>query len=166
MVSQNTHVGVVTGYAWMPIAWLGIDEALQRRSTRPMWKVVAASALCFLAGYVPSFGPFAMTTVVYAAARSWRSGIAAIMAIAVSLAVTAIELLPAAEAAAVKTFDPKFGPGIRDPLFYVHFVVPDWAGLQLSDSHVYLYLVSVAKRVKLTTRRPGLLTDTGDLFQS
>ena len=139
MVSQNNHVGVVTGYAWMPLAWLGIDEALQTRSTRPMWKVVAASAMCFLAGYVPSFGAFAATTVVYAVARSWRTGIAAITAIAVSLAVAAVQFLPAAEASVLKTFDPKFSPGIRDPLFYLHFVVPDWAGFQ-SDPHPYLYL--------------------------
>jgi hypothetical protein len=81
MVSQNVHVGVVTGYPWMPLAWLGMDEALESRSWRPMWKVVAPSALCFLAGYPASFAAFAVATVVYAGARlgaaasrrCWRS---------------------------------------------------------------------------------------------
>jgi hypothetical protein len=140
MVSQNNHTGVVTGFSWMPLAWLGIDESLQARSWRPMWKVVAASALCFLAGYAPSFSAFAVITVVYAAARSWRAGIAATVAIGASLAVAAIELLPAAEAAAFKTFDPKYGPGISGPLFYFHFLVPDWVGIAFSSPYAYLYL--------------------------
>ena len=144
MVSQNTHVGIVTGYCWTPLAWLGIDQALRASSWRPMWrpmwKVVAASALCFLAGYPPSFAAFAIATFVYAAARSWRSGLATIVAIAASLALAAVQLLPAAEASALKTFDPKYGPGIHDPLFYIHFVVPDWVGMRFGDPHLHLYL--------------------------
>ena len=116
MASQNNHVGVVTGYAWTPLAWLGIDEAFRTSSWRPMWKVVAASALCFLAGYPASFAAFAIATLVYAAARSWRYGLATLAAIAASLAISAVQLLPAAEASARKTFDPKYGPGITDPV--------------------------------------------------
>ena len=86
MVSQNTHVGIVTGYCWTPLAWLGIDQAFRASSWRPMWKVVAASALCFLAGYPPSFAAFAIATFVYAAARSWRYGLATLVAVAASLA--------------------------------------------------------------------------------
>lgn len=140
MVSQNTHVGVVTGYCWTPLAWLGIDQAFAARSWRPMWKVAAASALCFLAGYPASFAAFAIATVVYAAARSWRYGLAAIAAIAASLALAAVQLLPAAEASALKVFDPKYGPGIHDPLFYIHFAVPDWVGFRFGDPYLYLYL--------------------------
>jgi hypothetical protein len=140
MVSQNTHVGVVTAYCWTPLAWRGIDQAFTASSWRPMWKVVAASALCFLAGYPASFGAFAIATVVYAAARGWRYGLAAIAAIAASLALAAVQLLPAAEASALKTFDPKYGPGIRDPLFYIHFAVPDWVGFRFGDPHLYLYI--------------------------
>jgi hypothetical protein len=140
MVSQNTHVGIVTGYCWTPLAWLGIDQAFRASSWRPMWKVVAASALCFLAGYPLSFVAFAIATCVYAAARSWRYGLATIVAVAASLALAAVQLLPAAEASALKTFDPKYGPGIHDPLFYIHFAVPDWVGMRFGDPHLHLYL--------------------------
>jgi hypothetical protein len=139
-VSQNNHVGIVTGYCWTPLAWLGIDQAFRASSWRPLWKVVAASALCFLAGYPPSFGAFVIATLVYAAARSWRCGLATVVAIAVSLAIAAVQLLPAAEASALKTFDPKYGPGIHDPLFYIHFAVPDWVGMRFGDPHLHLYL--------------------------
>jgi len=140
MVSQNTHVGIVTGYCWTPLAWLGIDQAFRASSWRPMWKVVAASALCFLAGYPSSFAAFAIATFVYAAARSWRYGLATLFAVAASLAVAAVQLLPAAEASALKTFDPKYGPGIRDPLFYIHFLIPDWVGMRFGDPNLHLYL--------------------------
>ena len=140
MVSQNNHVGVVTGYCWTPLAWLGIDQALRSSRWRPMWKVVAASAMCFLAGYPSSFGAFAVATAIYAAARSWRCGLAAIAAVAAALALAAVQLLPALEASALKTFDPKYGPGIQDPRFYVHFAVPDWVGFRFGDPYLYLYL--------------------------
>jgi hypothetical protein len=140
MVSQTIHVGVVTGYAWTPLAWLGIDQSLQSRSWRPMWKVLLASALCFLAGYPASFTAFAVGATAYAAGRSWRAAVATAAAIAGSFALSAIALVPAAESAALKTFDPKYGPGIWDPLFYVHFAVPDWVGLKFGDPHMYLYL--------------------------
>jgi len=107
-----------------------------------MWKVVAASSLCFLAGYPASFGAFAIATLVYAAARSWRHGLATLAAIAASLAIAAVQLLPALEASALKTFDPKYGPGITDPVFYLHFAIPDWVGMKFGDPnfHPYLYL--------------------------
>lgn len=140
MVSQNNHVGVVTGYAWTPLAWLGIDEALERRSWRPMWKLIAASALCFLAGYPASFAAFAIGTVVYAAARSWRSGVAAVAGIGASLAVAAVAALPAMEASRLKTFDPKYGPGLWDPQFYLQMAIPDWVGFRAGDPAQYLYL--------------------------
>jgi hypothetical protein len=140
MVSQNTHVGIVTGYCWTPLAWFGIDQAFRASSWRPMWKVAVASGLCFLAGYPPSFLAFVIATLVYAAARSWRCGLATVVAIAASLALASVELLPAAEASALKTFDPKYGPGIHDPLFYIHFAVPDWIGMRFGDPHLHLYL--------------------------
>jgi hypothetical protein len=140
MVSQINHVGVVTGYAWTPLAWLGIDQAIRRGSWRPMWKVVAASALCFLAGYPASFVAFAIGTIVYATARSWRYGLASAVAIAASLGVAAVQLLPAVEASGMKVFDPKYGRGIHDVIFYLHFLVPDWVGFQVGEPHLYLYL--------------------------
>jgi hypothetical protein len=140
MVSQNIHVGVVTGYAWTPLAWWGIDQFTRSKSFRPLWKVVAASALCFLAGYPASFVAFAVGTTAYAVAGCWRRGLTALTAIAAGLAVSAIQLLPAAEASGSKSFDPKYGSGVWDPLFYVNFVVPDWGGFKFGDPYMYLYL--------------------------
>jgi hypothetical protein len=140
MVSQNSHIGIVTGYTWTPLAWMAIDQTVECRSWRPMWKVVLASALCFLAGYPASFAAFALATVVYATGRSWRAGLATIAAVGASLTLAAVQFLPTMEAARIKTADPKYGPGIWDPLFYIHFVVPDWVGFQRGDPHMYLYL--------------------------
>src|SRR5262249_42088106 len=98
------------------------------------------SALCFLAGYPPSFAAFAIATFVYALARSWRCGVATLVAVVASLGIAAVQLLPAAEASALKTFDPKYGPGIHDPLFYIHFLVPDWVGMRFGDPNLHLYL--------------------------
>jgi hypothetical protein len=56
------------------------------------------------------------------------------------MALDAVQLLPAAEASALKTFDPKYGPGIHDPLFYIHFAVPDWVGMRFGDPNLHLYL--------------------------
>jgi hypothetical protein len=140
MVSQNSHVGIVTGYAWTPLAWLGVDQIVETHRWRPLWKIIAALSLCLLAGYPATFVACAAGTITYAFGRSLRSGIASVGAIVLSFAVSAIELIPAAQAAAYKTFDPKYGAGVRDPLFYVHFLVPDWLGFRFGDPHMYLYL--------------------------
>jgi hypothetical protein len=103
MVSQNSHIGIVTGYTWTPLAWTAIDQTMDCGSWRPMWKAVLASALCFLAGYPASFVAFALATIVYATARSWRIGFATIAAVGVSLALAAVQFLPTLEAARLKT---------------------------------------------------------------
>jgi hypothetical protein len=117
MVSQNSHVGVVTGLAWLPLAWLGIDEIAQTRRLRPLCKVAIALSLCLLAGYPATFAACAAGTLAYGVGRSFRVGLATAVAIAFALALSAIAVIPAAEAAMYKTFDPKYGTGIWDPLF-------------------------------------------------
>ena len=67
MLSQVEHVGVVTGWAWMPLGLRGIDEAAQTGRWRPWWKLVGASSMCFLAGYPPQWLVFAVCALVYAA---------------------------------------------------------------------------------------------------
>ena len=72
MCTQLQHFGLVAGYIWMPLALWGVDQAVERRSWRPLWKVAAASALAFLAGYPPTWMVFAVAVGVYSLAGAWR----------------------------------------------------------------------------------------------
>jgi len=65
MCTQLQHFGLVAGYIWIPLALWGVDQAVERRSWRPLWKVAAASALAFLAGYPPTWIVFAVTVGTY-----------------------------------------------------------------------------------------------------
>jgi hypothetical protein len=113
MMSQYQHLGVVTGLTWAPLALWGIDG----RDRLP-WKTVAASALCFLAGYPPTWVVFGMCLVVYGAAAGRLR--AALAALAASVGVVMVQLLPAWEAATQMTREPKYGEdqGLR---FFEHF---------------------------------------------
>ena len=62
-----------------------------------------------LSRYVSGVGSFV-------AAREW---------LGVGL-LSAVQLLPAVQASALKTFDPKYGNGIRDPEFYLAYVIPNY----------------------------------------
>ena len=65
MCTQLQHFGLVAAYIWIPLALWGVDQAVERRSWRPLWKVAAASALAFLAGYPPTWMVFAVAVGVY-----------------------------------------------------------------------------------------------------
>ena len=47
MVSQMVHLGAISAMTWMPLGLWGIDEAVERRDWRPLWKTALASALGF-----------------------------------------------------------------------------------------------------------------------
>src|SRR6202034_3710157 len=57
------HMGLMGAYAWFPLGFWGIDQVVQTGKYRPLWKVIAASALCFLAGYPPAWLVFAVCIV-------------------------------------------------------------------------------------------------------
>ncbi|MGD0295794.1 MAG: hypothetical protein ABSE86_01680 [Bryobacteraceae bacterium] len=145
MLNQLQHLGLITGWAWMPLALWGIDQASEQQHWRPLWKVAVASALCFLAGYPPTWFVFAVCAVSYAAWR-WKVALGVILALAASLLLAAVQLLPSIEASGLKTFDPRYGPGWRNPEAYVAYFVPNYFNFGLH--HVpsqhwggdYLYL--------------------------
>src|SRR5579871_771460 len=87
MCLQLQHLGLITGFAWFPLGFMSIDEAAHAQEWRPLWKLVAASALCFLAGYPPLWLVFAVSMAVYALARPWRKTVilGAAFALAASL---------------------------------------------------------------------------------
>jgi len=94
MLNHLQHLGLVTGWAWIPLALWGIDEAIEQRHWRPLWKVTVASALCFLAGYPPTWVAFALCAVGYAAWR-WKVAVGVIVALAASLLLAAVQRCPA-----------------------------------------------------------------------
>ncbi len=141
MMSQMHHAGMVTGYVWTPLAWRGIDEAAESRSARPLWKVTAALAMVFLAGYPGGWVAACAATAVYAFARHWRVGLQTIGAMALMLPLVAVQLLPVAEAAGLKVDDPKFGYGVKEPLFYVSLALPNYFDFSRNlTGGIYLYL--------------------------
>ena len=145
MLNQLQHLGLITGWAWIPLALWGIDQAVEQRHWRPLWKVAAASALCFLAGYPPLWVVFAISTVSYAAWK-WKAALGVIATLGASLLLAAIQLLPASQATTMKAFDARYGTGWRNPEAYVAYFVPNYFDFGLHHVPVghwggdYLYL--------------------------
>lgn len=125
MVAQLQHLGLIAGYTWMPLGLWGIDQAVRERRWRPLWKLAVASALCFLGGYPPAWFVFAVCMVSYAGWR-WRAAFGTILALGASLLIAMIQLLPAWEATALKAPEIRYGAGIRDPVFYLSYLLPNY----------------------------------------
>jgi hypothetical protein len=144
------HMGLMGAYAWFPLGFWGIDQVAHTRKYRPLWKVVAASALCFLAGYPPVWVVFAVCIVSYAlfSRASLRVVLGAILSLVASLALVMVQLLPAWEAAALKVPELRYGTGIRPPDLLLSFLLPNFFNFGLNvDIHTnplkdYLYLGS------------------------
>jgi hypothetical protein len=134
MLNQLQHLGLVTGWAWIPLALWGIDQAVEQQTWRPLWKVAVASALCFLAGYPPTWFVFAVCTVSYAAWR-WKTGLGVILALGASLFLAAVQLLPAAEATSMKFFEARYGTGWRIPADYLSYLLPNYFDFGLHRPH-------------------------------
>jgi hypothetical protein len=145
MLLQLQHFGLVAGCAWMPLGLWGIDQTIEERRWQPLWKVVAASALCFLAGYPPTWFVFAVCMVSYAAWR-WKAAAGTILALGASLAIAMIQILPTLEALSLKAPEIKYGSGIRALDFYISYLVPNYFNFGLhvpagtNPGREYLYL--------------------------
>jgi hypothetical protein len=63
LLLQLQHLGQVAGYAWFPLGAWGIPTGDRCAQLRKLWKLVAASALIFLAGYPPLWFVFAIARV-------------------------------------------------------------------------------------------------------
>jgi len=124
MVSQVEHVGVVTGYAWLPLGLWGIDRAAETGGRRALGRTVAASALSFLAGYPPAWFAFGVSVVVYGAMR--RRPWAAAVAWLAALPLAAVQLLPAIEAASLKAAEIKYQGGVYGGKLYLSYFLPNF----------------------------------------
>ena len=132
MCTQLQHFGLVAGYIWMPLALWGVDQAVERRSWRPLWKVAAASAMAFLAGYPPTWMVFAVAVGAYSLASGWRgkAPLVAIggtfVALVFSLVLCAIQILPTWETAALRQPENHYGLGIKNWDMLLSYVLPNF----------------------------------------
>jgi hypothetical protein len=128
MCTQLQHLGLVAGYAWFPLAFWSIDQAVERESWKPLWKLALASAMCFLAGYPPTWAVLAVSAVAYALGTSWRwmatAGVFA--SVAASMGIAAVQLLPTQEAQKLMTPEVRYGGGVRDPDYILSYFVPNY----------------------------------------
>jgi hypothetical protein len=117
---QLQHQGLLCGYAWLPLGLWGIDD----RTRSGFLKITTASAACFLAGYPPLWLVLVIYWSVYALfSRRLLWTLAAILA---SLAVSAIQLLPALEASSLMVKENRYGQGIREISFYLSYLIPNF----------------------------------------
>src|SRR5262249_50247962 len=154
MLTELQHFGLNAGYAWIPLGFAGIDAADEQRSARPLWKVVAASALCFLAGYPPTWVVFSVCIMAYACGRRTFYWVVPLVvcALAGSLLVTAVQFLPSWEATQLAVPEPKYSryTNITDPRWFISYVIPNYFdfGLHVPDltnpGKDYLYLGAAA----------------------
>jgi hypothetical protein len=148
MLLQLQHEGLIGGYTWFPLGFLAIDQAVESRSWRPFWKLLVASALCFLAGYPPTWVVFAISMLAYAIfSRSpVRTLLGAALSLAASFGLSAIQLLPAMEAVSQKMPELRYGIGFTSWAFYLSYLVPNYYNFGINvDIHSnpgkeYLYL--------------------------
>jgi len=135
---QIVHLGVATAMPWMPLAFWGIDEAVERRDWHPLWKTALASALWFLAGYPPSWLAFCATILVYALASRgrWRAAVGAGLAVAASLLLSMVQLLPALEARSSMFTEPRYVGQTNSPI--IPLFVANWLDFSRGSSMYYL----------------------------
>ena len=128
MLTELQHLGLIVGYAWIPLGLMGIDEAADRESWRPLWKTAAASALAFLGGYTPTWFVVMVCFVSYAALRprGWKLGLQCCAAIGVSACTVAIQLLPTVQWSSMRLPEARYGLGYRDPAFYISYLIPNF----------------------------------------
>lgn len=128
MCLQLQHFGLIVAYTWIPLALLGVDEAAECKSWRPLWKVAVASALAFLGGYPPTWLVLAMVTGVYALAGQarWKTSAGVVAALLFSLALCGAQILPTWEATHFREPELRYGIGIKDPMFFLSYLVPNY----------------------------------------
>ncbi len=103
-MSEMQHLGEMSAYAWFPLGLMGIDRAARLGNTRPLWMLALSSALVFLAGYPSTWLAYCVVVMAYALAlpRRWTLWPASAAALAFSMLLSAVQLLPALDGASLK----------------------------------------------------------------
>ena len=138
MLWQIVHLGVAPALAWMPLGLWGIDEAVERRNWRPLWKTALASALCFLAGYPPSWLAFCSTVFLYglASREHWRAAVGVCGAVAASMLLAMVQWLPTLEARTFMYGEERYEGELRS--VFGPLLVANWQDLNRGSSQHYL----------------------------
>ena len=138
MLWQIVHLGVAPALAWMPLGLWGIDEAVDRADWRPLWKTALSSALCFLAGYPPSWLAFCTTIFLYALASRapWKAVAGACLAVAASVLLAMVQWLPTLEARSLMYPEERYAGELRSAI--VPLFVANWQNLNRSSPQHYL----------------------------
>lgn len=148
LCDQLQHQGMVTTYAWFPLALWGIDRAAVRARWEPFWMVAAASALALLAGYPPTWVVLAVALPAYAlfSPSRWRTTLLTLGAILFSLILAAVQLLPSAEATSLMIKEQRYGSGLWNAAHLIAYLSPSYYNYDMNISSVidvgyeYLYL--------------------------
>jgi hypothetical protein len=124
---QLQHLGLLCGYAWLPLGLWGIDDMAGGRGWQGFLKIVASSAASFLAGYPPTWFVLAIYLGTYALFSGRLTVVAqTFLALLASLALAAVQLLPASEASALMMKENRYGTGIQDLAFYISYLIPNF----------------------------------------
>lgn len=128
MMYEVLHTGVLGAMTWIPLALWGVDEAVDRRDWRPLWKVAAASALSFLAGYPAAWIVNCVIIAAYAVgSRRWRAAAGTCAALAASVLLFMAQLLPAMDARSFMVLEQKYGSGaFRAGALLRAYFLPNW----------------------------------------
>ncbi len=132
MVLQLQHFGLIGAYTWVPLGFLAIDETVETRRWRPLWKLAVASALAFLAGYPPSWFVVAVCFASYAAWR-WKALAGTVVALGASMLLAMVQLAPAWEATRMKAPEARYGTGLRNPEAYLSYILPNYFNFEMDN---------------------------------
>ncbi len=155
------HLGQAAAFAWFPLGVWGIDQAIDDRNWRKLWKLAAASTLIFLAGYPPLWFVFALSMGTYVVFRNWRWTPAVVVVLLFSICLSAVQFLPSWEARGLKIPEQKYGSGIKEPIYFVSYIVPNYfnfgmsvpAETNLRKEYLYLGAPGIAGLLLLRRRR-------------
>ncbi len=127
-MTQLQHFGLMVAYTWMPVGFMGIDEAAERGSWKPLWKTAVASALAFLGGYPPVWIAFVVAAGGYAlfSRGTLKTALWASAALLFGLAICGVQLLPSWDASRLRGHTPSYGLGIKDPMFFVSYLIANF----------------------------------------
>jgi hypothetical protein len=145
-MNELQHLGGNAAMTWFPLAFLGLEEASRRECWKPLWKTAVAAALCFLAGSPFVWVSFCLCVVLYALALRGRKWLAAgaVAAIAFSIPLTLVQLLPTMEAAGMQVKRITFGGGVPRPLAFRTLIAPNYFDFARThppvDEEFYFYL--------------------------
>jgi hypothetical protein len=130
----QAHFGLVAGYTWLPLGLWAVEQVhAGNQRFRAFCQLTIASALCFLAGYTPFWMAFGVCMMAYALVRRapMRTVLTTAGALVASLSLCAVQLLPAIEASGLMVRANNYGSGLRDPWYYLSYLVPNYYRFEL-----------------------------------